>query len=136
MAVEAVLAQVGTTVAQTMRFASSGTSVGTSDVFELDLSKSIGVEAPAVELLYLRVTGVAPATRVDPIFYSASTPAVSAIVYQPAWVDEADAGLAFVAADGPVFLPLTTGKVWIAPGLDATADCSVEVVVRSLSVSR
>lgn len=136
MAIEATLAQVGTTVAQTMRVAASGTSVGTSDVFELDLSKSIGVEAPAVELLYLRVTGVAPATRVDPIFYSASTPAVSAIVYQPAWVDEADAGLAFVAADGPAYIPLTTGKIWICPGLDATADCAVEVVVRALSVSR
>lgn len=136
MAVEATLAQVGVTVAQTMRFSSSGTSVGTSDVFELDLSKSIGVEAPAVELLYLRVTGASPATRVDPVFYSASTPAVSALVYQPAWIDEADAGLAFVAADGPIFLPLTTGKVWIAPGLDGAADCSVEVVVRALSVSR
>jgi len=136
MAVEATLAQVGSVVAGTARYSASGTSVGTSDVFELDLSKSIGVEAPACELLYLRVTGVSPATRVDPIFYSSSTPAVSAIVYQPAWVDEADAGLAFVAADGPVYLPLTTGKTWIAPGLDAGADCSVEVVVRALSVQR
>ena len=136
MAIEAVLAQVGVTIAGTARFSASGTSVGTSDVFELDLSKSIGVEAPAVELLYLRVTGASPATRVDPVFYSSSTPAVSAIVYQPAWIDEADAGLAFVAADGPIFLPLTTGKTWIAPGLDGAADCSVEVVVRALSVSR
>ena len=136
MAIEATMAQVGTTVAGTARYSASGTSVGTSDVFELDLSKSIGVEAPACELLYLRVTGASPATRVDPVFYSASTPAVSAQVYAPAWVDEADAGLAFVAADGPVYLVLTTGKVWIAPGLDAGADCSVEVVVRALSVSR
>lgn len=136
MAVEATLAQVGVTKAGTMRFSSAGTSVGTSDVFELDLSKSIGVEAPCFELIYLRVTGSSPATRVDPVVYSASTPAVSAIVFQPAWVDEADAGLAFVAADGPVSIPLTTGKVWIAPGLDATADCTVEVIVRSLSVQR
>jgi len=134
MAIEAVLAQVGSTVAGTRRFSSAGTSVGTSDVFELDLSKSIGVEAPCFELVYLRVTGSSPATRVDPVVYSASTPAVSAIVFQPSWVD--DAGLAFVAADGPVSIPLTTGKVWIAPGLDATADCAVEVIVRSISVQR
>lgn len=136
MAVEATLAQVGVTIAGTARFSASGTSVAAADVFELDLSKSIGVEAPCVELLYLRVTGASPATRVDPVFYSSSTPAVSAIVYQPAWIDEANAGLAFVAADGPVYLPLTTGKVWIAPGLDATADCSVEVIVRAISVQR
>lgn len=136
MAVEATLAQVGNVVAGTRRFSAAGTSVGTSDVFELDLSKSIGVEAPCMELLYLRVTGSSPATRVDPVVYSASTPAVSAIVFHPAWVDEADAGLAFVAADGPVSIPLTTGKVWIAPGLDGAADCTVEVIVRAISVQR
>lgn len=133
MAIEGVLIQDGVTQGHTSRWSKSGTSVAAADVFELDLSKSIGTEAPGVELLYVRVTGASPATRVDPVFYGSSTPSTSAEVYRPAWVDEADAGLSFTAGDGPVYLPLTSGKIFLAPVVDATADVTVEVIVRRVS---
>lgn len=133
MAIEAVLDRVGSEESHTSRWSKAGTSVAAGDVFEIDLSTWVGTSSPGVELLYLRVTGASPATRVDPSFHSTSTVSTATRVYQPLWTVDADADLAFTAGDGPVFLPLTSGKIFLAPVVDATADCTVEVILRRIS---
>lgn len=133
MAIEAVLDRVGSEESHTSRWSKAGTSVAAGDVFEIDLSPWIGTASPGVELLYLRVTASSPATRVDPSFHSTSTVSTATRVHKPAWIADSAAGLSFTAGDGPVFLPLTSGKIFLAPVCDATADCTVEVILRRIS---
>jgi len=98
-------------------------------VFTLDVSTlNLG---SLVEVIYQRVVGASPATRVDPAWHSSTSPAVANLLASPAWASEGVATTTQAVSDATL-LPLTAGVAYLRPVPDATADVSAEIVLREV----